>query len=89
MKTYLPELTELFLHSPPDELIKTVNGEIRYEDWLHCRKKELEKSGRTVKIKPDKNGRIALYANPLCFFRGCRKTATYRIYCDEHRQNAY
>ena len=86
-------MKELYRWSPPLSKIRTVNGSMRYIEWLEAEKKRLTKPGRQIEIRhedrPNTNGTkrpmVSLWANPLCFEHDCMETATDGIYCETHK----
>ena len=56
-------MMELYEFEKPDEMIKTVDGFIRYARWIEMEKKRIEvQPGRKCEIKIEE-GKIALYVN--------------------------
>ena len=82
------KLKQIFRYTHPDEDLKTVDGVMKWGDYIKEKAEQFEKSGRRVEIRPsnrkNQEGFVTLFANSLCVEPGCPKTAYNLNYCKEH-----
>lgn len=63
-------LIQEFIYRSPDAQIETIDGVMRWDDYLAARAREFKKHGRKAEIRKDKKtGKIGLFTNRVAAAR--------------------